>query len=154
MPPAGPWDFERIFTAMNRISLVAGLLLLLLCAQGQNAAKLIVSNLAAQQTAWNGGDIRGFMEYYWRHDSLKFIGSKGVTYGWQKTFENYMKAYPTKEAMGKLTFTLIEITELSKDAVYVIGKWALEKEKAVSGHFTLLWRKIDDKWVIVSDHTS
>ena len=145
---------ECIFGTMRNTALVAILLMVSLYVQGQNAAQTVMNNLFAQQSAWNKGDIAGYMQHYWHHDSLKFIGSKGITYGWQKTFENYKRAYPTEEAMGKLVFTLINITALSDDTVYVIGKWALDKEKPVSGHFTLLWRKIDNKWVIVSDHTS
>jgi hypothetical protein len=36
-----------------------------------------------------------------------FIGKSGITYGWQKTLDNYKKGYPDKEAMGKLHFTLL-----------------------------------------------
>ncbi len=115
-----------------------------------------------QQEAWNAGKIDDFMKYYWKSDSLKFIGSKGITYGWQKTLDNYKKSYPTKEAMGELTFTLLETKQLSKNYIYVIGKWALKKDastssatnKSVSGHFTLLWEKINKNWVIIADHTS
>lgn len=111
-------------------------------------------NMKAQELAWNKGDIAGFMEYYWKSDSLKFIGSKGITYGWQKTYDNYIKGYPTKEAMGILKFTIKEITQLSKTSIYVIGQWNLEKEKPSGGYFTLLWKKINGQWVIVADHTS
>lgn len=114
----------------------------------------IAESMKIQEKAWNTGNIEGFMEYYWKSDSLKFIGSKGITYGWQKTLDNYLKGYPTKEAMGKLTFTLIECSQLSDTSVYVIGKWELAKDKPVGGHFTLLWKKLDGKWVIVADHTS
>lgn len=107
-----------------------------------------------QEQAWNKGDIKKFMQHYWQNDSLTFIGSKGVTRGWQKTLDNYIKSYPTKESMGQLTFTIIETTALSTESVYVIGKWELKKEKPASGHFTLLWKKINNAWVIVSDHTS
>jgi ketosteroid isomerase-like protein len=110
--------------------------------------------MSTQQSAWNRGDIPGFMQHYWQSDSLKFIGSRGVTYGWQKTLDNYRKSYPDKAAMGVLKFTIIEATQLAPDAVYVIGKWELAKEKPASGHFTLMWRKIANEWVIVSDHTS
>lgn len=110
--------------------------------------------MAVQEAKWNEGDLRGFMEYYWKSDSLKFIGSKGITYGWQKTLENYIKGYPDKEAMGILTFKVIECSQLSDKAVYVIGKWDLKKQKVAGGHFTLLWKKIKGKWVIVADHTS
>jgi hypothetical protein len=111
-------------------------------------------NMRAQELAWNNADIRGFMKYYWNSDSLKFIGSKGITYGWQKTLDNYIKGYPNKEAMGILTFTILEATQLSKSSIYVIGKWDLKKEKPSGGHFTLLWKKINNQWVIVADHTS
>jgi hypothetical protein len=120
----------------------------------QKARETVLKNINEQQSAWNRGDIPGFMEHYWKSDSLKFIGSKGVTYGWKPVLENYLKSYPDKAAMGVLTFQIIEATPLGSDAVYVIGKWALQKEKPASGHFTLLWRFIGNKWVIVSDHTS
>ncbi len=116
--------------------------------------KFVLENIKKQQLAWNNGDIDGFMKYYWNNDSLKFIGSKGITYGWQKTLDNYKKGYPDKAAMGELLFTIIECTQLSKTSVYVIGKWELKKDKPVGGHFTLLWKRINKQWVIVADHTS
>lgn len=115
---------------------------------------LVKNNMKAQELAWNNADIMGFMKHYWKSDSLKFIGSKGITYGWQKTYDNYLKGYPTKEAMGILKFTIKEITQLSKTSIYVIGQWDLKKEKPAGGYFTLLWRKINGQWVIVADHTS
>ncbi len=116
--------------------------------------KTVSNIMSAQVLAWNNGEIRGYMDFYWKSDSLKFIGNKGITYGWQKTLDNYEKSYPDKKSMGILKFTIIESTQLSKSSIYVIGKWELEKEKPAGGHFTLLWKKIDNKWVIVSDHTS
>ena len=53
--------------------------------------KNILKVLHEQQTAWNNGDIENFMKGYWKDDSLLFIGSKGPTYGWQKTLDNYKK---------------------------------------------------------------
>ncbi len=132
--------------------LVAGLNLF---AQKQSQdVNQVLTNMKTQEESWNKGDVRGFMEYYWNNDSLKFIGSKGITYGWQKTLDNYIKGYPNKEAMGILTFTILEATLLSETSIYVIGKWELKKEKPSGGHFTLLWKKINSKWVIVADHTS
>jgi hypothetical protein len=124
------------------------------CCFAQQDVLIVKQNMQTQQNAWNTGNIDSFMKYYWNSDSLKFIGSKGITYGWQKTLDNYKKSYPTKEAMGELTFTLLETKLLSKEYIYVIGKWALSKEKPVSGHFTLLWKRIKNNWVIIADHTS
>lgn len=119
-----------------------------------NDVNQVLENMKTQEDSWNKGDVRGFMNYYWNSDSLKFIGSKGITYGWQKTLDNYIKGYPNIEAMGILTFTILESTQLSETSIYVIGKWDLKKEKPSGGHFTLLWKKINTKWVIVADHTS
>jgi len=120
----------------------------------QTEVNTVVKNMKTQELAWNEADIAGFMKYYWKSDSLKFIGSKGITYGWQKTYDNYVKGYPTKEAMGILTFTIKEATQLSETSIYVIGQWDLTKEKPAGGYFTLLWKKINGQWVIVADHTS
>jgi ketosteroid isomerase-like protein len=122
--------------------------------QAQADLEEVLQKMQTQQTAWNKGDIPAFMEYYWKSDSLKFIGSKGVTYGWQKTLDNYLKSYPDKATMGILKFTIVESSQLSSTAIYVIGKWELAKDKPAGGYFTLMWRKINNKWVIVSDHTS
>ena len=120
-----------------------------------NADKMtITASLTAQQEAWNKGSIEEFMRAYWKSDSLQFIGSKGITYGWQKTLDNYLKSYDSSEKMGQLNFTILEMNQISETAVYVVGRWKLAREKPIGGHFTLLWRKINGQWLIVSDHTS
>ena len=122
----------------------------------QNAAgRSIRDIMAAQELAWNRGDLEAFMEGYWRSDSLRFIGSSGLTYGWQQTLDNYKKGYPDTDAMGQLKFTILSVEQLSKRSAYVIGKWRLARKAGdLSGHYTLLWKKIKGKWVIVADHSS
>lgn len=111
--------------------------------------------LAAQTEAWNGGDIERFMQTYWKSDSLMFIGKSGVTRGWQKTLENYQKGYPDTVAMGKLSFDIIKVERLSPEQFFVVGKWMLKRSIGnLSGHYTLLLRKINGQWVIVADHSS
>ena len=108
-----------------------------------------------QSAAWNRGDIDGFMKGYWENDSLMFIGKSGVTYGWNNTLKNYKKGYPDTSAMGKLTFTLIQVKKLSKKYYHVTGKWFLKRSIGdIGGHYTLLFQKINGHWVIISDHSS
>lgn len=115
----------------------------------------IRSLLAAQTHAWNGGDLEGFMQTYWRSDSLLFIGKSGVTRGWQKTLDNYRRGYPDPAAMGKLAFDIIKVERLAPDHFFVVGKWMLQRSIGnLSGHYTLLLRKIKGRWVIVADHSS
>lgn len=116
----------------------------------------IKSVMLTQQACWNKGDIDCFMESYWKDDSLRFIGRKGINYGWQTTLNNYKKSYPDKETMGELTFTFEEIKVFTAVDAYVLGKWHLKRNKKenLGGYFSLIWKKVEGKWVIISDHTS
>jgi ketosteroid isomerase-like protein len=118
--------------------------------------KSIRQVLARQVEAWNKGDLEQFMEGYWKSDSLRFIGKSGVTYGWKATLANYQKSYPDKATMGTLRFEILHIEAVGKEAAFVVGKWYLQRpEKGdISGHFSLLWRKIKGNWVICTDHSS
>ena len=122
---------------------------------GQDDEKAIRGLLQTQTEAWNRGSVDSFMIGYWNHDSLMFIGKSGVTYGWQNTLNNYRKGYPDRAAMGQLHFDLIAVNVLSDSFAQVVGKWNLKRTIGdISGHFTLLLKKMDGKWVIISDHSS
>ena len=117
--------------------------------------KDILKVMTTQQIAWNNGDIDGFMKGYWKNDSLLFIGSKGPTYGWQKTLDNYKKSYPNKEKMGILEFSDIKVKMLGKNYAYVFGKWKLVRTNdSPNGIYTLNFQKFKDGWKIISDHTN
>ena len=111
--------------------------------------------LSDQESSWNSGSIKDFMKGYWQSDSLLFVGKSGITNGWQKTLDNYKKNYPDKAAMGVLTFNLFELKPLSPEYYFVIGQWHLQRTAGnLEGHFTLLLKKINGKWFIITDHSS
>ena len=137
------------------IILILGLFFLQYASAQTKAETAIRAILQRQQGDWNAGKIDAFMVGYWESEQLKFIGSKGLTYGWRQTLDNYHVRYPDRAAMGTLTFTLLSVEQLSKKSAFVVGKWQLARSIGdVGGHFTLLWKKIKGKWVIVADHTS
>lgn len=119
------------------------------------AEKEIRAMLAAQTESWNKGDLQSFMQPYWKSDSLMFVGKSGVVWGWQQTLDNYKEGYPNADAMGQLRFDIILVKELSKEYYHVTGKWMLKRTIGdLSGHYTLLLRKINGVWKIVYDHSS
>jgi len=132
------------------------LLVTTLHSHAQSSDEIAIRRLLQTQTeTWNRGDINGFMQTYWKSDSLQFVGRTGVVWGWQQTLDNYKKRYPDKAAMGTLLFDIIEVRRLSETYYYVTGKWQLQRTAdAPSGYYTLLLRRIDGAWKIVSDHTS
>ena len=141
---------------MNKLFVFVSLFISLSSFAQSTAEKEILQLLDAQTQSWNTGDIPGFMKGYWESDSLMFIGKNGITYGYAQTLANYLKNYPSKEDMGKLTFDIKKVNMLANDACFVIGKWHLKREQKgdLSGHFTLLFRKVKWQWVIVADHSS
>ena len=115
----------------------------------------IMNVMSFQEKSWNKGDIDSFMNGYLKSEELVFSGSGGPVYGWKATKERYFKSYPDLETMGKLSFNVNKIKSLSDDSAYLIGEYYLKRNIDDSfGHFTLLWKKIKGKWLIVSDHTS
>ncbi len=122
--------------------------------QNKNEAA-ILKMLQAQEREWNNGNLDAFMKGYWQNDSLLFIGKNGPKYGYNVTLENYKKGYPDTARMGKFTSTILSMKKLSKEYYFVVGKWYLKRSVGdVSGHYTLLIRKINGEWVIVADHSS
>jgi ketosteroid isomerase-like protein len=123
-------------------------------ADARNAAA-IRAVLEAQRDAWNRGDIEGYMDGYERSDETVFVSGDNVTHGWQTVLERYKKGYDTREKMGTLTFSDLEITPLGKNAAIVLGRWSLKRTSdQPHGRFTLIFKHTKQGWKIIHDHTS
>ena len=115
----------------------------------------ILNVLEQQRIAWNDNDINEFMKGYLKSDKLVFSGSNGPVFGWNFVKDRYLKAYSTKELMGDLSFEINNLFSLTRKVVILLGKFNLQrKNEKLSGYFTLIFKKINGNWYIVSDHTS
>lgn len=143
---------------MKKIPFVLLITLILLgCNKNQfnSDVKAIKVVMEEQSQCWSKGDIEGFMKGYWMSDSLRFLGRRGLTYGWQTTLDNYKRSYPNPSSMGELRFNHILFEPLGNDKIFAVGKWALYREKdTLSGYYSLIWKKIDEKWKVIFDHTN
>ncbi len=121
----------------------------------KTSKKEITSLMLQQAKDWSDGNLEAFMEGYIKSDSLKFIGSNGITYGWKNTLENYKKGYPTKEHTGTLTFNLLEFDQLANTVFLVIGEYHLKRTVGdADGLFSIILKRIDGEWKIIADHSS
>jgi len=140
---------------MKKLVFILGMLISVSSMAQSNDEKIIRNILADQISFWNKGDIPGFMQGYWNSDSLVFVGKNGPTYGYNNTLRNYQKNYPNKDYMGILNFDILSVQPMEKDHFFVIGKFMLQRKVGdASGHFTLIFRRINGVWIIVSDHSS
>lgn len=134
------------------------LLLMSLVAFGQDFKKdslAVVTVLKAQEEAWNRFDIPAFMEGYWNSPELVFCGANGPVYGWEATKKRYEKSYDSPQKMGTLRFTILNLQSFQPDVMQLIGRFELKRNpQNAQGYFTLLWKRFDSEWKIVSDHTS
>jgi uncharacterized protein (TIGR02246 family) len=120
--------------------------------------------LEEQVTAWNRGDIPGFMASYEDSPETTFVGTSSVNKGFQPILERYKKGYATKEQMGTLTFKELDIRLLPTaggvtEYAVVTGHFHLEraaKGEATKddGVFSLVWHKGSGGWKILLDHTA
>lgn len=157
---------KRRYTAWAGIILAAGMLAAIGCSEAppgppdlptDQIPAPISQAMALQQDAWNRGDIVGFMEAaYWKSDSLIFIGSSGVTRGFDATLEKYAQSYPDRGAMGDLAFENLQWLPIGTEHGLLLGRWTLFRTTdTLSGHYTLSWRlNSQGRWEIFLDHTS
>jgi len=123
----------------------------LLSAQNQDV-EAIQQILDEQTVAWSNNDLEGFMQGYWKSDSLTYYSGGQITKGWQTTLDNYQKGYPTKSHSGKLDFKIDEITKISNDAYYVMGQYFLTRDAGdKNGTFMIIFKRIDGEWKIIAD---
>jgi|ERR1044071_5150596 uncharacterized protein (TIGR02246 family) len=133
--------------------------LLLLCAPllfGQKAE--VEKILKDSEIAWNRGDLPAFASYYEDSPQTTFIGREVVRGGTQAILDRYRRAYPTREAMGTLTFSEIEVRPLADGLALATGRFSLQRTAAgggdASGRFTLILMRTSAGWKIIHDHTS
>lgn len=115
----------------------------------------ITETFMATKDAWNEGDLVKFMEGYHKSDNIAFVGASGPVYGYEATLERYQKGYPDLAAMGKLDFEVLKLYKIDTRTAVMIGKFYLTLEAGdQQGYYTLIWQKINGRWLIISDHSS
>lgn len=119
--------------------------------------------ITSQTDAWNRADIPTFMQAYEDSPETTFIGQT-VRKGYQPILQRYQQSYNSREQMGTLTFSDIDIRLIpagcgKAELAVVTGKFHLNRTAHGAaakddGIFSLVWRKGPHGWKIILDHTS
>ena len=116
--------------------------------------------LNASASSWNGGDLDGFLDDYWRSEELTFSGSTGVTRGWEDVRTRYLDSYWAPGTVrDSLRFEGIEVFPLGEEHALALGQYVLfqpdaEGLVASTGFFSLVLQEMEGEWKILHDHTS
>jgi ketosteroid isomerase-like protein len=120
-------------------------------------APAILHMLHRQAEDWNRGDLNAFAAGYKNSPDILFIGHT-LQRGYTQMLDAYRKSFPTREAMGTLDFTGLEVQPLDAHFATVTGHFHLERTAAgggdASGHFLLVLEKTSGGWKIVRDDTT
>jgi len=112
----------------------------------------IMTILNQQEQDWNNNDFEGFMEGYWKSDSLYFYSGAKLKSGWQTTLNSYLKSYPDKSYSGTLKFNIAQISVINTDSYFVMGEYHLTREVGnANGTFMIIFKRIDGEWKIIAD---
>jgi uncharacterized protein (TIGR02246 family) len=135
--------------------LLAIALLLPAALPAQDTESQIKAVLNTQVESWNKGDIPTFVTTY--ADDCIFVGKK-LAQGRAQLLDRYQKTYPTRAAMGHLTFSSLAVHLLDQNVAIVTAEWQLERSTEgggkVGGLFSLVFHKQNGQWKIALDHTS
>ena len=71
--------------------------------------------------------------------AIELCSGGKITRGYQGMLDRYRKNYPTRQAMGTLTFTGLEVRELTPRAALVLGRWEIKGSEPNGGRFTLVF---------------
>ncbi len=120
--------------------------------------KAITAMLLRSAEDWNRGDLPAFASYYEDSAETTFVGRQVVRGGPDAILARYRRDYPTRDAMGALTFSEITVRTVAPDLAIVVGRYTLKRTAAgggdATGRYSLVVRKGKAGWKIIHDHSS
>jgi ketosteroid isomerase-like protein len=117
----------------------------------------ILAMLNKQAVDWNRGDLDAFAKGYKDSPDILFMG-RTIRRGYDQMLEGYRKSFPTRDAMGTLTFSNLEVQPLDEQFATVTGRFHLERTAVgggnAGGFYLLVVEKTPSGWKIVRDDTT
>ena len=139
------------------MGILAATLALPVAASGQSEASAIQTMMQKSAADWNRGDIDAFATSYKNSPDILFLG-KTISRGYAGMLATYKEHYPTREKMGTLVFSQLQVQPLDELFATTTGHFHLERTAAgggnADGYFLLVLEKTKNGWKIVRDDTT
>ena len=117
----------------------------------------ITTLLTGQTADWNRGDLDAFASGYKNSPDILFIGHT-IEHGYAGMLDGYKQHYPTREAMGTLSFTQLAVQPLDEHFATATGHYHLARSAKgggdADGYFLLVLERTPAGWKIVRDDTT
>ena len=113
--------------------------------------------LLAQETAWNQGDLDGYLSHYKdAPDTQAILGS--AARGLDTIRNAFRQNFPNRDSMGRLENSEVEVRALGENFILATGRYHLSRSRKgggdATGTFTEILEKTAAGWqVIFSENT-
>ena len=105
--------------------------------------------------AWNHHNLDGYLDSFWRSDSLVVVVEGETVRGWDLLSKALHLGYPNPSEMGSLTLDRVQVQMLSSDiGMAVTWDTVSFPKKKEFGTSTIVMKKLPEGWRVVVMHTS
>jgi ketosteroid isomerase-like protein len=107
-------------------------------------------------SAWNRGDLDGFVRWYKQSAETTFLGASGLTHGWDAVRARYAASFEPGAPRDSLRFEGLETRPLAGWLGLATARYVLFQGDSLTstGVFTLVVENTPEGWRIVHDHSS
>ncbi len=157
LPPAGGAVRSRAMRSVVLCGLLAGLAG---CQSGPSDPAVLARDverlLAEAAAAWNRGDLEGFVSTYAVEPTTTFVSGGEVRHGFEWIRRNYAPRFAPGAARDSLRFERLETRALGSGHALATAHYVLfaGDSTTATGVFTLVMRRVGDRWLMIHDHTS
>lgn len=158
---------DEVLSPMRSVSALIGLLCLYTSlGSAQTHGQLYTASreqldvtkvVLAEEHTWNSGDLDGYLALYKDAEDTEAI-LNGPVHGLANIRSAYHAAFPSKDAMGTLEQSSVEVRELGPNFALALGHYRLSRSRKNGGEadgvFTEIFEKTEQGWkMIFSENT-
>ncbi len=119
---------------------------------GRSTEDIIRGVLAANAAAWNEGNLTAFLGGYDESDAVRLVNGAVIVNGIGGVRKHYQALVAGAGAMGRLTFSALDVTMTAPEVATVNGRFAHESGAAkTTGAMTMVMKQVEGRWRIVQD---
>ncbi len=108
--------------------------------------------LSANAAAWNEGNLAAFLSGYDDSDGLRLVADAEIAAGFGGVKKYYEEMITDAGAMGRLSFSNLDVSMTSAEVATVVGRYALESSaRKIAGAVTVVMKQVEGRWRIVQD---
>jgi uncharacterized protein (TIGR02246 family) len=117
---------------------------------------VIRAMLDSAATAWNAGNLDGFMFTYAHDSATTFMTPRGPVCGYDAIRARYAPRFEPGGVRDSLTFTDLVVRPLDADYAIATARYVLTRGDSVTatGPFTVVLRRQREGWRMIHDHTT